>query len=104
MSDSDTGETSRSKIKYIDPVTNGLLVTARMLVIARMMIIRPCLLLQYKKLRNTTKEEIKGRWKHHKNLCCQIQGILPRQKNHTEEGNSTKSHRFQIKSKSESYK
>lgn len=97
MSDSDTGETSRSKIKHIDPVTNGLLVTARMLV----MIIRPCSLLQDKKLRNTTKEEIKGRQKHHQNLCCQIQGILPRQKNHTEEGNC---HRFQIKSKSESHK
>ena len=57
MSDSDTGETSRSKIKHIDPVTNGLQVTARMLV----MIIRPCSLLQDKKLRNTTNEEIKGR-------------------------------------------
>ena len=86
MSDSDTGKTSRFKIKHIEPVTNvegtnnsgdnsqnvsnsqdddnQTLFTAAV-----------------QKLTNTKREKIKGRENHHQNHRHQIQGILPLQRN-----------------------
>ena len=55
-------------------------ITAKMLVTATMMIIRPCSLLQHKKQKNTKREEIKGREKHHWNIRHQIQIIFPPKK------------------------
>ena len=86
MSHSDTGETSRFKIKHIEHVQMlrvlpTAAITARILVTARMMIIRPCLLLQHKRLTNTKREKIKGRENRQQNFHHQIQGILPLQKN-----------------------
>ena len=53
----------------------------RILPTARMMIIKLCSLLQHKKLRNTKREKIKGRGKHHQNIGHLIQGILLQKKN-----------------------
>ena len=75
MADSNTGETSRFKIKHIVPVTNVESTTAA--ITAIMMIIRPCSLLQHKKLTNTRRRKIRGREKRDQNLRHQIQGILP---------------------------
>ena len=70
---------------------------------ARMMIIRPCSLLQHKKLTNTHKKK-----KRKRELSPESSSSNPGNSSSSEEsveeGNSTKSHRFQIISKSESYK
>ena len=70
-------------------------ITVRMVVTAAIMIIRPCSLLQHKKKQTIIKrEKTKGKQKHHHNLSDDS----------IEEGNSTKSHRFQIISKFECQK
>ena len=80
MSDGDTGETSRFKIKCIEPVTNVEGTTNSGDNSHNDDNQSPLSLLQYKKLTNIKREKIKGRDNHHQNICHQIQRIRPPQK------------------------
>ena len=71
---------------------------------ARMMIIRPCSLLHHKKLTNTKREKNKRKRELSPESSSSDSGNSSSSEESLEEGNSTKSHGFQIISKSESHK
>ena len=109
MSDSDTGETSRFKIKQLSQsqmlrVLPTAAITAKMLVTAIMMITRPCSLLQHKKLTNIKREKNKRKRETSPESSSSDSGNSSSSEDSVEVGNPTKSHRFQIISKSESQK
>ena len=84
MSDSDTGEISRFKIKHIEPVTNVEGTTnssdnSQNVNNSQNDDNQTLSLLQHKKLRNTKREKI--RENYHQNHRHQVQGILPLQRN-----------------------
>ena len=71
---------------------------------ARMMIIRPCSLLQHKKLTNTKRKINKRKTEPSPESSSSDSGNSSSSEQSVKENNSTKSHRFQIISKSESHK
>ena len=77
MSDGDTGETSRFKIKHIEPVTNveGTANSGDNSQNASNSHND-----DNRTLRKIKREKIKGREKHHQNFRHRIQGILPLQR------------------------
>ena len=103
MSDSDTGETSRFKINILSQL-QMLRVLSAAAITARMMIIRPCSLLHHKKLTNTKREKNKRKRELSPESSSSDSGNSSSSEESLEEGNSTKSHGFQIISKSESHK
>ena len=103
MSDSDTGETSRFKINILSQL-QMLRVLSAAAITTRMMIIRPCSLLHHKKLTNTKREKNKRKRELSPESSSSDSGNSSSSEESLEEGNSTKSHGFQIISKSESHK
>ena len=79
-------------------------IAARMVVTGAVIVTRPRLLLQHQKQTNTKKEKTKERETSSQFLSSDSSDNSSFSEDSVEEGNSTKSHRFQIISKSECHK
>ena len=86
MSDSDTGETSRFKMKHIEPVTNAEDIAtignnSQNSSNSQIDYNQTLFTASAQKVDKHKREKIKGRRNHHQNLCHRFQGILSFQEN-----------------------